>query len=201
LAATAEDACALARGFGGPVALKIASPDIAHKSDVGGVLLGLRGDEAVAAGHTRILAQVAAAAPDARIDGVLVSPMVEGGVEMIVGLRRDPAFGPVLLCGMGGLFVEIHKDVVVRLAPFGPRAALEMIRSVAGFALLDGARGRPRCDIEALAQALSRLSAYADHFRDGFDSLEINPLIVLPAGRGVVAVDALVVPRQEEFEK
>ena len=198
LATTATEAAAAARAFGGRVALKIVSADIAHKSDMGGVALGLSGDAAVEAGFARLMDNAARNAPGARIDGVMVSPMIEGGVECILGVTRDPVFGPMVMFGMGGVFVEVYKDNVLRQAPFGLATAREMISSISGFPMLDGARGRPKMDIEALAMALSRLSAWADRRRDDFASLEINPLIVLPAGAGVVAVDALALPRQEE---
>ena len=195
LSRDAREAAEIARKFDAPVALKIASADIAHKSDVGGVALALIGDEAVTAAFARISGNAARAAPAAHIDGVLVSPMIAGGVETIVGVVNDPTFGPMVLFGMGGVFVEIYKDNVLRHAPFGLSAAREMIGAITGFPLLDGARGRAKMDVDALARALSLLSTYAHRFGDSFESIEINPLIVLPQGQGVVAVDALMLPR------
>ena len=194
LAGSAEEAAARARNFGGRVALKIASPDIAHKSDMGGVALGLADEAAVRAAFARIMDNAKKNAPQARIDGVMVSPMVEGGVETIVGVTRDPVFGPMVMFGLGGVFVEIAKDNVLRRAPVSRDDALAMVRSIKAFALLDGARGRPRMDIEALAEAISRLSAWANQYADEFAGVEINPLIVLPRGQGVIAVDALISP-------
>jgi acyl-CoA synthetase (NDP forming) len=193
-AAKAVDA---ARALAKSVVLKIAAPEILHKSDIGGVLIGLSSAEEIAAGYDTLIARARAAAPHAQIDGVLVSPLIEGGVETIAGFQRDPVFGPVVMFGMGGIFVEIYRDVSLRVAPFGIDTAREMIREIVGYPLLSGARGRAPADIEALARALSLLSAYADRFRDDLDSIDINPLIVLPEGKGVIAVDALVVPRKE----
>ncbi len=194
LAGSAAEAVDAAKAFGKPVVLKIASPDIAHKSEMGGVLLGLHSADEVAAGYDTLMSRARAAAPKAQIDGVLVSPLIEGGVETIVGLKRDPVFGPVVMFGIGGIFVEVYRDVSLRVAPFGIETARAMIREIVGYPLLAGARGRDKADIEALARALSLISAYADRFRDDLDSIDINPLIVLPEGKGVVAVDALVVP-------
>jgi acyl-CoA synthetase (NDP forming) len=194
LARSAAEAVDAAKAFGKAVVLKIASPDIAHKSDIGGVLIGLHSADQIAAGYDALMVRAREAAPTAQIDGVLVSPLIEGGVETIAGVKRDPVFGPVVMFGMGGIFVEIYRDVSLRLAPFGIATAREMIREIVGYPLLAGARGRAPTDVEALARALSLLSAYADRFRDELDSIDINPLIVLPEGRGVMAVDALVVP-------
>ena len=194
LARSGAEAVDAAKALGKTVVLKIASAAILHKSDIGGVLIGLRSAEEVAAGYDTMMTRAREAAPTAQIDGVLVSPLIEGGVETIAGVKRDPVFGPVVMFGMGGIFVEIYRDVSLRLAPFGIATAREMIREIVGYPLLAGARGRAPTDVEALARALSLISAYADRFRDELDSIDINPLIVLTEGKGVVAVDALVVP-------
>jgi acyl-CoA synthetase (NDP forming) len=197
LARSPAEAVEAARVFGKNVVLKIASADIAHKSEIGGVLLGLRSAEEVATAYETLMSRAQAAAPGARIDGVLVSPMVEGGVETIVGVKRDPVFGPVVMFGIGGIFVEIYRDVSLRVAPFDVDIGRQMIREIVGYPLLAGARGRTRVDVEALARSLSLVSAYANRFHDQLDSIDINPLIVLPEGKGVVAVDALVIPQRE----
>jgi acyl-CoA synthetase (NDP forming) len=197
LARTAAEAVSAAGAFATAVVLKIAAPEILHKSDIGAVLIGLRSDEEVAAGYNTLMRRARDGAPHAQINGVLVSPLVEGGVETIAGVKRDPVFGPVVMFGIGGIFVEIYRDVALRVAPFGIDTAREMIREIVGYPLLAGIRGRAPSDMEALARALSLLSAYADRFRDDLDSIDINPLIVLPEGKGVIAVDALVAPRKE----
>jgi len=195
LATTAAEARAAAALFGGPVVLKVASPDLPHKTEVGGVVLGLATPEDAAAAFEAMMARVAAARPDARIEGALVAPMVADGVETIMGVTVDPAFGPVVVFGLGGIFVEVLKDVTMRVAPFGRDEARAMIREVKGFPLLDGARGKPKADVEALADALARLSVFAAANADAIESLDVNPLLVRPAGKGVVAVDALIVPK------
>ncbi len=195
LACSAAEAVSAANAIGRAVVLKVASPDILHKSDIGGVLIGLSSAEEIASGYETLLARARAAAPHAQIDGILVSPLIEGGVEAIAGIKRDPVFGPVVMFGMGGIFVEIYRDISLRVAPFGIDTAREMIREIVGYPLLTGARGRAPADIEALAHSLALLSAYAERFRDELDSIDINPLIALPEGKGVIAVDALVVPR------
>ncbi len=182
-----------AAGDGVPVVLKVVSPDITHKSDVGGVKLNIRGTDAVRRAYADIMAAVRQHRPDARIDGVLVAPMAPKGVECIAGVHCDPVFGPVVMFGLGGVFVEVLKDVSFRLAPFGRAEALAMIREIKGYALLQGARGAPPCDIDALADALAALSRFAHARREDFSSVEINPLLALPEGQGVVALDAVVI--------
>lgn len=196
LVRSAAEAVDAARALAKSVVLKVAAPEILHKSDIGGVLIGLRSEEEIAAGYDTLIRRATAAAPHAQIDGVLVSPLIEGGVETIAGVNCDPVFGPVVMFGMGGIFVEVYRDVSLRVAPFGIDTAREMIREIVGYPLLAGARGRVPGDVEALARALSLLSAYADRFHDELDSIDINPLTVLPEGKGVIALDALVVPRK-----
>lgn len=194
LATDADTAVAAAARAAGPVVLKVVSPDILHKSDVGGVKLNLSGEDAVRHGHAAILDSVRTHCPNARIDGVLVAPMAPKGVECIVGMHSDPIFGPVVMFGLGGVFVEVLKDVSFRLAPFDHAQALSMIREIKGYALLQGARGAPPCDINALADALVALSRFADARREDFSSVEINPLLALPDGQGVLALDAVLIP-------
>jgi acyl-CoA synthetase (NDP forming) len=191
LARTPAEAAALAASIGFPVVMKVVSPEIAHKSDVGGVVLGIASVEAAQQACYKIITSVARAAPAATIEGVLVSPMIQGGVETILGVQRDPVFGPVVMFGLGGIFVEIFKDVSFRAAPFGEHTALDMIHEIKGVALLKGARGRPPVDIPALAKTLSRLSIFAHANHATIKSIDINPYIVLPGGG--MAVDALIV--------
>ena len=157
-------------------------------------MLDVSAEEAGAA-YDRLLAEVGKRAPHARIEGVLVSPMLRDGVETIIGVQNDPVFGPVVMFGLGGVFVEVMRDVTFRMAPFAADEARRMISEIKGGALLEGARGRPVGDIDALAQALSRLSRFAAAQRGRFTSIEINPLLVRPRGAGVVALDALILTR------
>jgi acetate---CoA ligase (ADP-forming) len=193
LTTSAAEAAAAAEALGPRLAMKILSPDIVHKTEAGGVMLGVPAAEAAAA-YDRLVAQVAARAPEARIEGVLVSPMLQDGVETIIGVQHDPVFGPVVMFGLGGVFVEVLGDVTFRVAPFGLAEAHRMIAEIRGAAILDGARGRPRADIAALAEALSLLSRFAAAQAGRFASLEINPLLVRPQGQGVAALDALILP-------
>lgn len=189
-----EDAGAAAAAIGFPVVVKISSPDIAHKTEIGGVIVGPR-DEAQAREAARtVLSRASAKRPDARIEGVIVSPMIRGGVETIVGVVRDPSFGPVVMFGLGGVLVEVLKDVTFRVAPFDVAEAQRMIREIRGFAVLEGVRGAPPADVDALAAMLSRLSQFAADNADVIESIDLNPVLVMPRGEGVVPLDALLVP-------
>ncbi|CAN5165949.1 acetate--CoA ligase family protein [soil metagenome] len=193
---SAEEAVAAAATIGYPVVMKIVSPDILHKSEIGAVLLGIADEAAVRSGHATLLQRVRSARPDATITGVLVAAQVQGGVETILGVLTDPVFGPIVMFGLGGVFVEVLKDVTFRRAPFGPDEARRMIAEVRGAAMLAGARGAPPSDEDALVDALTRLSVYAAANADALDSIDINPFIVLPRNKGALAVDALVLSQQ-----
>jgi hypothetical protein len=172
------------------VALKVLSPDIIHKSDVGGVLLDLVSEEQVGRGFDDVLARVRSAAPAAQLDGVLVTPMIRGGVECIMGVQRDPIFGPVVMFGLGGVLVELFRDVAFGVAPFDETEALAMIRKTRGSKLLSGFRGRPAVDLNGLARTLARLSQFAYAHRDEIESIDINPVLAL--ADGVIGVDAVM---------
>lgn len=188
----ADAAVQAAQQLGFPVVLKIVSPDILHKSEIGGVLLGIESPEQVREGFAALMARARAALPEARLQGVLVARQLSGGVECIMGITQDPVFGPVAMFGLGGIFVEVLKDVVFHRCPFGPNVAQAMIRGLRGTPLLLGARGRPPVDIDALAQMLSRLSVLAHACRDQVSSIDLNPVLALPQGQGAFAVDAVV---------
>lgn len=196
----ADDAVQAADALGYPVVLKILSEDIAHKTEAGGVALNLADAEAVRAASARIFASVAAHAPDARIDGLLVAPMLRGGTELIAGISRDPVFGPVVMVGMGGIYAEVLRDVAVQPAPVSQAQALAMIRSLRLFPLLDGARGQARADIDAAARAVARLSEFACTHRDQVGEIDLNPILVRPAGQGIAILDALMVALPSETE-
>lgn len=195
IARSADDAVRAAEAIGYPVVLKIASEDVAHKTEAGGVVLNVADADAVRDAHARILANVARHAPGARIDGVLVAPMVAGGTELIAGVSQDPVFGPIVMVGMGGIYAEVLKDVAVQAAPVTEDEAAEMIRSLKMFAILDGARGQPKADIAAAARSVARLSAFAYRHRDDVAEIDMNPILVRPQGQGVVVLDALMIPR------
>jgi acyl-CoA synthetase (NDP forming) len=189
IARTAREAVAAADAIGYPIAMKVLSPDIAHKSEAGGVVLSLRNADEVARGYAAMMQGVAAHAPQARLEGALVARMIEGGVETVIGIKRDAVFGPAVMFGLGGVYVEVLKDVTLRLAPVDRATAREMIRAIKGFALLAGARGKPPVDLDALADAIVAMSRFGAAHAD-VTSAEINPFIALPDGG--VAVDALV---------
>lgn len=196
----ADAAVQAADALGYPVVLKILSEDIPHKTEAGGVALNLADADAVRAASARIFASVAAHAPDARIEGLLVAPMLRGGTELIAGISRDPVFGPVVMVGMGGIYAEVLRDVAVQPAPVSPAQALAMIRSLRLFPLLDGARGQARADIDAAARAVARLSEFACVHRDQVGEIDLNPILVRPAGQGIAILDALMVARIPETE-
>jgi acyl-CoA synthetase (NDP forming) len=190
LATSAEDAVQAADAIGYPVVLKIASPDIVHKSDVGGVQLHLQDEEAVRQAYRAIQQSVAAHVPGARIDGIIVQPMAAPGVEVIVGMSKDATFGPVLMFGLGGVLVEVLKDVSFRIVPLRPRDASEMIRDIKGFPLLTGYRGAAPADLEALQHILLTLSAFVESTPE-VKEIDLNPIYAY--AQGAAAVDARVV--------
>jgi acyl-CoA synthetase (NDP forming) len=198
LVADRAAALAAAEALGYPVAVKIQSPDIPHKTEAGAVRLGLADAAALARACDEVLGNARAYAPGARLEGLLVQRMVSAGVEVIVGATHDPLFGPSVMVGLGGIHAEVLKDVQFRLAPIVPSVAIDMIRSLRAFPILDGARGRPKADVEALAGVLCRVSALALDLGESLGELDINPLFVFEAGRGVVAADALLRPRRTE---
>ena len=176
----------------GPVVLKVASPDIPHKTEIGGVLLNLTTKEQIEEGYKKLITSVQSNAPEAKIDGIIVAEMISGGIETVLGVNNDPVFGPTVMFGLGGVFVEVLKDVAFRVAPFGTEEARRMIDEIRGRAVLDGARGAPPADIEALANAISALSIFAAENSDNIQTIDINPFIAL--SKGAVAVDALIIP-------
>jgi succinyl-CoA synthetase beta subunit len=175
-----------------PVATKILSPDIAHKTEVGGVALNIADEATLRETASSMRARVAAAMPGARITGILVQPMARGLGEAILGFRRDPEAGPVVLLGAGGVLAELHRDVALRLAPVDEDEARAMIAEVRALAPLAGWRNLPRGDLDALARAVVAVSRLAT--LDGVREAEINPLIIHAEGAGVTVADAWIVP-------
>ena len=181
----------VAVGF--PVAAKVLSPDIAHKTDARAVRLNVTSDEELAAAIGEILVNARAYKNDARIEGVLVQRMEKGLAEVILGYKRDPQVGPVVVLGIGGVLAEIYHDFALRLAPVSAGEAMRMVEEVKGLAIIRGYRGLPRGDLAALAHAVRAFSQIAN--LQDIAEAEINPLIVKPEGEGVVAVDGLVIKR------
>ncbi len=194
LATSADEAAKTAAKAGFPVVLKIVSPDVTHKSDVGGVKIGLEDEAAVRAAYDDIVAAVKERQPKARIVGVAVQAMARPGTEVIVGMSKDPQFGPVLMFGLGGIFVEVLKDVSFRIVPLEERDAREMIDEIKGRAVLDGVRGGEPADIGALAGLLLQLSAFAEA-NPQVEELDLNPVFAYKDG--CIAVDARIVVSAE----
>jgi acyl-CoA synthetase (NDP forming) len=192
VAKSAEEAVARAREIGFPVVLKILSAEIQHKSDVGGVAVGLADEATVRQAYEDVVSSVRRHLPHAPIDGVLVVPLVKGGVEAIIGARIDPVFGPMVMAGLGGTMVEVLKDVSFCLAPLSLFEARNMLDRLRGAAILDGTRGHPAADKDALAEALVQLGNFAAMQAGSITSVEINPILVKARGEGVIGLDALI---------
>jgi len=190
LATSADEAAKVASEVGFPVVLKVVSGDISHKSDVGGVELNLADAAAVQAAYARIASSVKAAAPNAKFDGVSVQAMAKPGVEVIVGMTNDAQFGPVLMFGLGGIMVEVLKDVAFRVVPLEPRDASLMVREIKGFPVLEGVRGRAGADLKALEGFILKVSEFAAAHPE-VQEIDLNPVFAYPDG--ALGVDARVV--------
>lgn len=190
LAKTAGEAATIADGLGYPVVLKIVSPQITHKSDVGGVELDLASAADVRAAFDRIVAAARQHAPDATIDGVAVQRMEPPGIEVIVGMTKDPQFGPVLMFGLGGILVEVLKDVAFRVVPLTERDARQMIHEIKGYPLLEGYRGHDPADVAKLEQLVLQVSAFVEQHPEVAE-LDLNPVFAYKDG--AIAVDARIV--------
>ena len=197
VAADPERAVAAAGRVGYPVALKLVSAAVTHKSDVGGVVLDVRDADEVRQGFADIARGIRAARPDAAMAGVAVQPMVRDGVETIVGMTRDPSFGPLLMFGLGGVQVELLQDVVFRVHPVSDRDAAEMVRGIRGARLLEGYRGAPPADVERLMEVLQRVSQLAGDLPEVVE-MDLNPLRVRERGRGCVVLDARIAVRDPD---
>lgn len=196
LARDPQEAVRIAADIGHPVAVKIDSPDITHKTEVGGVYLGARDGHEVAMAYKQVIESVAVQAPNASINGVLIQEMVNDGIELIIGMHRDPQFGPVMMCGLGGVLAELLNDVALRLWPLTATNVAEMLSELKGSRLLRGFRGGAARDLKAVGEAMERLLELVGDFPDDIESIDINPLAVFAEGQGVKAVDALVVLRR-----
>ena len=190
---SAKEAAEFAGNTEEALVMKVESADILHKSDVGGVKLNIHGQEEAVRAYNEIMESVTSKRPDAKINGILMVPMLKSGVEMIIGVNNDPQFGPMVMVGMGGVFVELFKDVALYPAPIGKAEAMDMLRSLKSFKLLNGYRGGAKCDIDALCDTIVSIADFASANRDTLKELDINPLFVYPEGEGVGVADALVV--------
>ncbi len=191
---TVEEAVNAAAEIGYPVALKLMSPDLLHKTDAGEVALNISNPTEVEKAFHEILKRARKSKPGAGIEGVLVQEMLRQGLEVIIGVKKDPIFGPAVVFGLGGVFVEVLKDVSIRVAPLREEDARAMINEIKGKALLEGVRGRLPADIDTLVDILMKVSRLALELEGSIEGIDINPLIVYEEGAGAVAADALILP-------
>ncbi len=198
LATSREEASSISKRFGCPVVLKIASPDIAHKSDAGGVKLGLKTPKQVTKAYDDIMEAIRQKHPQAMIQGVSVQKMARPGIEVIIGMSKDVQFGPVLMFGLGGIWVEVLKDVSFRIVPLTKRDAGEMIREIKGYPLLAGYRGQPPVDVSNLEELLLKVSDFVEQHPE-VKELDLNPIFAYR--EGAIAVDArLILEEQQDKE-
>jgi acyl-CoA synthetase (NDP forming) len=191
-AANADEAVNWAERVGYPVVMKVVSPQLLHKSDAGGIKLNLADGAAVRWAYNVMMAEIGAARPDAQLEGVMIERMAPRGQEVIIGMRRDPGFGPLMMFGLGGIYVELFKDVAFRVAPLNSDDALQMITETRAGRLLTGFRGQPEADLYAVVDVLLRLSQLAlDH--PEVEEIEVNPLLVFARGQGALALDGRVI--------
>jgi acyl-CoA synthetase (NDP forming) len=190
LARNANEAVSIADDVGYPVVLKIVSADVTHKSDVGGVKVGIESAEEVPAAFDDIIAAVKKTQPDAAIDGIAVQKMAPAGTEVIIGVSKDPQFGPVVMFGLGGILVEVLKDVAFRIVPLEARDARQMIREIKGFPVLEGVRGQDPADLAALEGLILQISQFIEATPE-IEELDLNPVFAYKDG--CIAVDARIV--------
>ncbi len=191
LCASADEAAAFANSIGYPVVMKIASPDISHKSDVGGVKVGLASADAVRDAYDAMMCKIPTLKPDAKILGVNIQQMITTGKQTILGVNRDPQFGPMIMFGLGGIYVEVLKDVTFRIAPLTERDARQMVSEIRSYKLLTGVRGEAAVDIDAIVDSILRLSQLVTDFPE-IAEMDINPLCALPNGQGAIALDSRI---------
>ena len=195
LARDAAEAVSVAESLGYPVVMKIISPDIAHKSDVGGVVVGLTDSDEVRSGYDEMMRKISSVAATAKIEGVSIQSMAKPGIEVIVGATTDPQFGPVMMFGLGGVFVEVLKDVSFRVVPLEPRDAKQMVREIDALPILEGVRGQEGADLQALESLLLSVSELIER-RPEIAELDLNP--VFAYSDGAIAVDARIVLHSQD---
>lgn len=176
-----------------PLALKINSSEILHKTEAGGVKLRIQNEEEAVAAYDEIMANVARTNPGKKTDGILVQEMAASGVEIIIGVTNDKQFGPMLLVGLGGIYVEVFKDAALYPVPLNKGEAMNMLKSLKSYKMLTGYRGSAPCDLDALTDMMVKIANYAYEHKDEIKEMDLNPVFVYPEGQGVCAVDALIV--------
>ena len=193
VATSRDDAVNVARSVGYPVALKAISKQVSHKTEANAIKLGVKSDGELLQAFDEVTGNLKKYDPKAEVVGVLVQEMLGGGTEVIVGTTRDPSFGPVAMFGLGGIFVEVLKDVSLRVLPISKYDAEEMVKEIKGYKVLEGFRGKPRADIQAIVDILLKVSKLATEMEGTVSELDLNPVIVFPEGRGARVVDARLV--------
>ncbi len=201
VATSANQAAQIAEKLGCPVAMKISSPQIIHKSEAGGIQLNLSEKTLVEKAYRELVQSGKKYKPEAVIEGVLVQEMVSGGTEVIIGVSKDPTFGPTIMFGLGGIFVEILQDVSLRVLPITRRDAEEMVREIKGYEILKGARGKSKADVKVIVDILLKVSALAMDLGESIAEIDLNPVIVLPEGKGARVVDALIIRENDKTSK
>ena len=195
VAAGADEAVRAAKSVGYPLVLKIVAADVQHKSDIGGVILGIKTDDELRAAYARLEQNLARARPGTRLEQVLLAQQIAGGLELVLGVQRDPEVGPVLMFGSGGVLLELSRDVSFGAVPLPDWQAQAMLERTSAGRLLQGYRGAPPCDQESVLAALTGLGRLTRDLGDEIESIDVNPLVALPAGQGAMALDALIVLR------
>jgi len=190
VATSSDDAVNVAKSVGYPVALKAVSRQVSHKTEASAIRLGVKSDGELLQAFDEVTGNLKKYDPKAEVTGVLVQEMLGGGTEVIVGTTRDPQFGPVALFGLGGILVEVLKDVSLRVLPITRYDAEMMVKEIRGYKVLEGFRGRPRADIQAIVDILLKVSKLATEMEATVSELDLNPVIVLPEGKGAKVVDA-----------
>ena len=198
LATSPDEAAQAAARIGGPVALKVQSPDITHKTEAGGIALGIVDEAAIREAYQRVLGSAKRAYPEAEIRGVLVQAMAPPGREIILGITRDAVFGPMMMVGLGGIHVEVLRDIAFAPVPIEADQALALLDQLKGAALLGAVRGAPPADRAALAELIATLSRFAADHAELVAEVDLNPVIVHPQGEGLTVVDALIVKRSPD---
>jgi len=193
VAASAHDAVRFAEEIGFPVVLKVDSPDILHKSEANAIRVGVGSKEEITQIYDELIDNARKYNSNARINGISVQEMIQGGSEVMIGMSQDPQFGPTIAFGLGGIFVEILKDISLRVAPLSTSDAEQMVKEIKGYQILQGVRGQKRSDIAGIVDVLMRISRLAHDWKDVISEIDINPLIVFDEGSGVKAADALIV--------
>jgi len=195
VAKSPEEAIAIARRTGYPVALKAISPDVSHKTEAKAIALDVKSDVELSAAYNKVTENLRRYNPGAAITGVLIQEMLKNGTEVIVGMSRDPQFGPVILFGLGGIFVEVLKDVSLRVLPITRFDAEEMVKEIKGYRILEGYRERPKADVEAIVDILLKVSKMSTEMKDSILEMDLNPVIVQSEGNGAKVDVRFVVPK------